>query len=78
METCEVVVWVLVDRDGDYSVGKDQESAASNYEADFTNLNEGMETRYVKVVLTVPKPRPVVLTAVVPDEPSEGVLTVSD
>ncbi len=67
-EMVEVVVWVLVDENGDIAVDQD----AENLQAD-----PGLATRMVKVTVHVPKPKPVELVATVADEPDAAELKVA-
>lgn len=64
----EVEVWVLVDEDGDY---------AANVDRDELEVPTGLATRFVKITVHVPKPRPVELVATVADEPSAAELKVA-
>ena len=74
METHEVEVWVVVDADGDYAIGRDAESANTAFDED---IGRGENcTRMVKVTLKIPAPRPVELVGEVPAESNEGTLTV--
>lgn len=65
-EFIEVEVFVLVDADGDYRTGHDEESVNELFNSD---LNSDGARRMVKVVLQVPKPTAVVLRGEVPAEP---------
>ncbi len=67
MGTVEVELWVMVDEDGEYEVSKD---------ADELQAPAGQASRMVKVTLTVPKPKPVELVAVIEAEPDAGELKV--
>lgn len=73
--TTQVEVWVLIDSDGDYEIGKDAADAASNFD---NNIGTDPErpTRLVKVLLTVPLPAVCVLSGTVPAE-GEGQLAAS-
>lgn len=70
----QVEVWVMVDADGDYVVAKDREALAEKYEEEFTTLNSEVTTRFIKLTVQVPTPKPIELTAVVADEPAAGEL----
>lgn len=76
-EMVAVEVWVMVDQDGDYVVAKDREALAEKYEEEFTGLNSEVTTRFVKLTVNVPKPRPVELVATVAEEPAAGELRVA-
>jgi hypothetical protein len=67
-----VEVWVLVDGDGDYVIAKDRESLAEKYEEEFTTLNSEVTTRFIKLTVQVPTPKPVELSAVVAEELATG------
>jgi len=67
---CEIEVWVVVDANGDYGVGKDSDLAFTNYRDDIGEPDGA--TRLVKVLLKVPTPKPVELVGVVPEEVTEG------
>ncbi|MFO0823028.1 MAG: hypothetical protein U0792_07895 [Gemmataceae bacterium] len=69
-ELCEVEVWVVVDEDGDYAVGKDSEAASEAFEADIgSSAERGL--RRVKVTVKVPLPKPLeVVGTVVEEEPA--------
>ena len=72
-----VEIWVLVDQDGFYVVSEDRETLAESYENEFTALNSEITTRYIKVTLQVPLPKPVELTATVAEETATGELKVA-
>lgn len=76
METTQVEVWCLVDEAGNYAVGIDAEAAAEKYGED-VGESDAVAKRLVKVVLTVPIPKPVELVGVVPAEVCEGELKVA-
>jgi hypothetical protein len=63
MAECEV--WVLIDENGDYSVGKDQEQAQEDYDG---NINAPGAKRMVKLTIKIPLPVPVEVTVNVPEE----------
>jgi hypothetical protein len=74
-QTCQVEVWVLVDADGDYGVGREADAASQNY-ADDVGGTEG-NRRMVKLTLTIPLPKPMELVATIPEEePGEAELKV--
>jgi len=73
-EMVQVEVWVLVDQDGDYVVGKDNESLAELYDDQVGGDRDTLSLRRVKITLNVPKPKPVELTATVAEEPAAGEL----
>ncbi len=73
-EMVAVEVWVLIDGDGDYVAHKDREALMGEYESLFTSLTSEVTTRYVKLTVHVPKPRPVELVATVAAEPDAAEL----
>jgi hypothetical protein len=76
-ETVDVTVWILVDQDGDYVCTLDRDDLGTLYGEVFTELTSEITTRYVKVTVQVPKPRPVELTATIAAEPAVGELKVA-
>ncbi len=73
---CEIEVWVVIDEDGDYAVGKDRESAAESFESDIGFNNEN-GTRRVKLTVSVPLPEAIELTGTVATVEEPGELTTS-
>ena len=69
VEMVEVTVWVVVDENGEYAADADRD----NLEA----ASEALATRLVKIVVNVPKPKPVELVATVTDEPDAAELKVA-
>ena len=69
MVMCEVEVWVVVNEDGDYVVGKDQETVDEGFRDDIG----GSAQRTIKVTLQVPYPVVHELAGTVSDE---GVVTL--
>lgn len=72
MENLQIEVWVKVDENGDYAVGAEQCDAEERYSDD---IGDSCASRLIKVVLSVPVPKPqiCVLTGTVPDmEEMEG------
>jgi hypothetical protein len=63
----QIEVWVIVDENGDYSTGHDQESAGTAYDDNIGSAS-GTARRAIKVMLSVPLPVPVELTGTVPVE----------
>jgi hypothetical protein len=72
-KTCRCEVFVIVDEDGDYSVGADQDSASEHYVDNYG----GDVRRVVRIVLEVPLPTIIELTGTVPPEGTSATLTVS-
>lgn len=73
-EFCQVEVWVVVDENGDYVVDTASDSAEEKYGDDIGRT--GIATRMVKVTLKVPYPKPIEVTAELPEESSEVAVAV--
>lgn len=71
-QTTQIEVWVLIDQEGAYVVGKEAEGMQEKYDDEVGGTDIAL--RRVKVTLTVPLPKPIELTGVVPAEASEGEL----
>lgn len=63
----QVEIWVVVDENGDYTIGQDQEEAANAYAE---NINGNGAQRQFCLKLNVPEPQPVELEATLPEEPA--------
>jgi hypothetical protein len=70
-------VFAIIDNTGDYGIGKTPQEAASNYEENIQSLSDAECTRVVKVMLSVPLPRPVELNGVVAAESASDAQLVS-
>lgn len=66
----EVEVWVIVDADGEYGVGFDEDTAADDY----SNNGSSSIRRVVRVTLNVPLPTVTEVEATLPALPSDGVV----
>lgn len=68
----EIEVWVVVDENGDYAVGKDRESAGEAFESDI-GVDNDTSMRRVKITVKVPLPEVIELTGTVAtvEEPGE-------
>lgn len=73
----EIEVWIVVDENGDYTVGADLDSAAERYGEDVGGDNGSLGIRHVKVTLKVPLPKPIELTGEVPAPPEGTSLTAA-
>ncbi len=72
---CDVVVWVLVNEEGDYvATADDPEKLKAIWEEDIGELGTTDATRLIKVTLKVPTPKPLVMSGTVADEPNAGEL----
>lgn len=68
MDLVTIEAWLIVDEDGDFAVGVDREDAAGRYVELFGE--NGTAKRLVRIGLKVPRPRPAVVNAILPDEPA--------
>jgi hypothetical protein len=73
--TTQVEVWVLVDENGDAVSSCDPDCLSDLYE-EHIGSDHATGRRVVKVVLTVPLPKPVELSGVVPADEGEATLAV--
>lgn len=69
-KTMTAEVWVAVDADGNYVVGESRDDAVDN-------VAGSTPFRLVRLMVTVPIPEPVVVTATVGDEPSNVTVAVA-
>lgn len=69
MGTMEVELWVLVDSDGNYSVGSSEDDCNQRFEDEIGTVQGNR--RLYSLLLTVPDPKPVTLRATLPAEPAE-------
>ena len=72
----ELELWLVVDADGDYAVGKDAEEACQSYRENVTNDLPDGAMRQVCVKLMVPLPKPMVVRGEVPVEHEGGTVAV--
>lgn len=72
-EMIEVEVWVMVNSDGEYAVGPDRDEVVEAWTEGDEGFQCGLPQRLVQVKLRLPKPVPVVVTAELPAEPTDGV-----
>ena len=75
MEYAEIEVWVMVDENGDYGVGRDTDSMASDYVDNIGN-DDTCSKRHIKLTIKVPKPKPLEVTFTLPDEAGEAFITI--
>jgi hypothetical protein len=74
VETLEICV--LIDSDGNYAVGVDQESAKTNYDSEIGNdLGEQDAHRYIYLTVTAPRPTAALLTGTVPEDGEQATLS---
>ncbi len=66
-ETTDCEIWLAINAEGEYAANEDREAC----EEDFSGAY-----RLIKLVLKVPIPGPLVLTAVLPDQTGSVTLTV--
>ncbi len=74
MDKIELTVYVMVDKDGDFAVHKDEEDLAEAFTD--TCGDPVLPCAFYECRITVPTPRAIVLRGEVHDQPNEGVLTV--
>lgn len=74
-EMIEVEVFVVVNSDGDYACGIDEESANESFE---DSIGGGGQRRMVRVVLKVPQPTISTLTGIVPSENTQDALLTAE
>lgn len=71
----DVECWVMIDASGNYEIAPDQDTLKTRYEESIGEI--GAEpVRVVKVLLKVPAPKVVEVTAVIPEEEEVGELVV--
>ena len=70
---CEMVL--ILDGDGNYVVGIDDDDASERYTADIGN-DVSMPKRTIRLTVRVPLPKAIEATVTVPAEPQEAVVTV--
>ena len=69
----EIEVWVMVNADGEYDCGTDEEKATENFEA---NCSTDGGRQLIKITLTVPLPETIEVEGTVPDTEGTPTLTV--
>ncbi|MGE4159990.1 MAG: hypothetical protein AB7F75_12940 [Planctomycetota bacterium] len=71
-------VCLIVDCNGDYAVGQDEESAAEAYEELIGAMSAAGSTRYVWLKVRVPAPQALEMSVVCPEQstPSEAAVIV--
>lgn len=74
-QSTTIEFFLLVSADGEYGIGRDEDSAALSYENDIGELPA--QTRMVKLLLTIPLPRPLEVSGTVPGEGGTVTLTVA-
>lgn len=74
VKTVQVEVWVVVDAQGAYGVGPDEQAACDQFSED-NSFDDG-PTRRVRVVLTIPVPTTIEVSAVIPPEPAGATVSV--
>lgn len=76
-DTKEIEFSILIDQDGDFVVDTDADNLGSRYEDEVTSTPPNA-SRVFTFKLTVPLPKPTVVSAVVPDKGDEPVnITIS-
>ena len=69
----EFEVWIIVDEDGNYSVGNDADQANELYDSDYNNSGA---RRVVKITVKMPLPKALECVVNVPAEPENAVVSV--
>lgn len=72
-ETLEVKVWLMVNSAGEYEVATDYDELSEKWTDENTGFATYLPQRLVQVVLKLPKPTEVVVTAELPAEPQGAV-----
>jgi hypothetical protein len=72
----EFDVYLMIDENGDYVVHKEEPELGDAYESEIGN-EHCLARRIVKVSLKASLPKTVALVGVVPDDATDGVLTVA-
>ncbi len=67
---------LLIDENGDYAVGKEFEEAKELYEGNIQTLGD-CDFRTVNFTLEVPLPKPIQVSAAIPDQPTGQPLTLT-
>ncbi len=67
--TAEIEIYAVVDRDGDYEVGKDEDEALERYG---DNIGAYASRHTIKMSLTVPLPKPIEVSATLPEKEDGG------
>lgn len=71
----EVEIWIAIDADGNRVVTTDKDLLGDQWEHDVGGTMEG--TRLIKVTLQVQLPKPLEITATVPDGTTSATMTVN-
>jgi hypothetical protein len=72
----EFDVYLMIDENGDYVVCADESDLAEKYD-DEIGGGADLARRIVKVMLTIPVPKTLVLTATLPDVPNDAKLVIA-
>ena len=64
-ETADIEIYVVVDSDGDYEVGINDEEATERYGE---TISTSLPRRLIKMTITVPLPRAIEVTAAIPEK----------
>ena len=70
MEFVEIEVWAVVDETGDYATGNTQDEATSRYRETISS-DMDIAMRHIKMSIKVPKPKPIEVSFMLPDESGE-------
>lgn len=76
-KTMQLEMWAVWDANGDYAVGVDSDGAAEAYRDNIGEPDAATGIRLAKVMVTVPLPADLEITAVVPTPDETPTVTVS-
>jgi hypothetical protein len=65
LTTAAVEIYIVVDDEGDYEVGRDEDEATERYGDSFSTY---MPRRLIKMTVTVPLPRTIEVAAALPEK----------
>jgi hypothetical protein len=74
-EKSEVNFCILIDENGDYAIGGDENDAAERY-ADDIGGDDALAKRHIKLTLSIPLPKPVEVSGEISETGSEFKLSV--
>lgn len=69
VELADVEIWVVLDAEGDYGVGRDEQAAMQNYDDEIGGDLTTLAYRKARVVLKMPQPQTLGVVVTIPTEP---------
>lgn len=75
-DTKEIEFYIMIDQDGDFVVDSDADNLGQRYEDELTSTPPN-GSRVFHLKLTVPLPKPTVVSATIPDTDGEVTVTVA-